>query len=83
MVRRGGSRDAGFDFDGTGKLWGVGTTADTVRHVFTLGATAATATVGPVLAGATGDPVSLALQACSTAPSPPPPSPVATPRFPG
>jgi hypothetical protein len=72
---------SGLDFDGTGTLWGVGTTADTVRHVFTLDTTTGTATVGPILAGATGDPVSLALQTCST--PPPPPPLVIAPRFTG
>jgi hypothetical protein len=62
---------SGLDFDGTGTLWGVGTTADTARHVFTLDPATGTASVGPVLAGATGDPISLALQTCSTPPSPP------------
>lgn len=73
---------SGLDFDGTGKLWGVGTTADTVRHVFALDTTTGTASVGPVLAGATGDPISLALQTCSTPPPPAPPL-VITPRFTG
>lgn len=72
---------AGLDFDGAGKLWGVGTTTDTVRHVFTLDTTTGLASVGPVLAGATGDPVSLALQACP--PPPPPPPVVIPPRFTG
>lgn len=72
---------SGLDFDSTGKLWGVGTTADMVRHVFALDTTTGAASVGPVLAGATGDPISLALQTCS-APSPPSPV-VITPRFTG
>jgi hypothetical protein len=72
----------GLDFDATGTLWGVGTTDDTVRHVFTLDTTTGVGNVGPVLAGATGDPVSLALSPCS-APAPPPQPLVVVPRFTG
>ena len=72
---------AGLDFDSTGRLWGVGTTDDTVRHVFTIDTTTGVASAGPVLAGATGDPIALALQPCST---PAPPAPVViSPRFTG
>ncbi len=76
---------SGLDFDTTGRLWGVGTTSDAVRHEFTIDTATGGASVGPVLAGATGDPVSLALQPCaSPAPPPPPPAPVVVgPRFTG
>jgi hypothetical protein len=78
---------AGLDFDSAGTLWGVGSTTGVapVRHVFTLDLTTGLATVGAILTGSTGDPVSLGLPACSARPPPPAPpaAVVITPKFTG